>query len=1289
MVLESSEEGEPSLSHDEVPAADQGEEALQARQVRADSAPAKKARTKDASSKAEKKELRNLARQNQQLMIQTALLGSNTAVAKKRPVKVDVTAFSLRLKERLMGVRGRFVPEGSDGPIALTADAEASGTTLGSDDDFPRGRGHGVGAGEDQDDELVVIAPEPRMVIEAPKQRVLSGPGQLEGIFGDEAQHVMHGAVERDPTRVWVAQLPAFAKVDLWDPRVVVVTVASNEQRDDDDGDYEPSDVDQDVELDSIEMEADEHALDAENGELNPMDGDDDAVLILSDDDAPNEEDAHDAQSSGGPVDAHVLDGDDADPFADDWDDGGDGDQRIGTLVKDAARHVASTPKSQPSAKRALLLPSAALTADAAHAAPRALSFHSASDGDDDFDLAAEFAANELVQQPPHAHVSPARTQPLSQPKSVLQATTQLPPPALHAFAEPGTPSKRAKLSQLNEHGGSSAVGPFSAAIGTAPPPHSPVQIRIPDPIERAKNKAKSALDRFLVRGDKARDLAMAPKAAAPRPIKEPEPVAADVDDADVFAAEDDELDAETGARAMVEEEAVESDDDDQEGESDAGSGGDEENPGGAFRLHPDDDDDANFPQSSSSEADLPSDSATPVKRARSVVEQQLEAFNANTFAREDADLFSAESDAEEPGTPRIDAEGAEAEVAGGGAGMDEEEEEDSEQARRIERLRMEKDLAELNRIKDLYVLGQWKTEKLANRKQMGMEDYVDDEFQPAWNSIYNRDLIRHKLHKPQGDDNAGAAEAEAEAAKPKATDDDDLLGGGSDSDGEEEYLRKREKLKQSLQLQRVASIFEGGSGSEMSRAGSFVGGLSRGASMLDGMDSLAGVLDASDSVLLMQIDNRREAVSASAVAGGGGAFSLMRKNAAAIDNYEAPAGGDPLKRLQRTNSKLVQQAQEKNLKVAHVWLFCLFCSRSPRRSDLAATLPRARWPCSIRAVATTLRRAPRAPRVSRIAATPEACLHRSARAAAPLASRPRQCDGCPPRRPRARCCCRRTRRKAIEPEGMAQIEPTRATMRVATFNIRYDTADDAVRGPWAERKHEVVAAFRALDADVVATQEGLLSMLKDLSALLGGEWAWSGKGRDVGGLGEHCALFYRRDRFRLLESGTFWLSETPDQEGSRSWGAACNRIASWIVVGRVGAEHVKTLVLSCHLDHVSAVARKNSCALVVQKTRDLFLWFGCSASVVMGDFNTTPEAEPECAAPFAQSPLRDAIVEAPDCRVGAGTFHNFTGTPVTGRIDWIWLGGFCKAVRVSVYACKQGKYWPSDHFPVWCELKC
>lgn len=183
--------------------------------------------------------------------------------------------------------------------------------------------------------------------------------------------------------------------------------------------------------------------------------------------------------------------------------------------------------------------------------------------------------------------------------------------------------------------------------------------------------------------------------------------------------------------------------------------------------------------------------------------------------------------------------------------------------------------------------------------------------------------------------------------------------------------------------------------------------------------------------------------------------------------------------------------------------------------------------------------------------------------------------------------------------------------------------------------------------------------------------------------------MFYRNDKFKLLESGTFWLSETPDAEASKSWGSACNRIASWIVVARHGADNVKTLLLSTHFDHVSNLSRSQSSKLVVQKVSDLSKWFNCSSAVVMGDFNTTPQLEPECGKPFVNSPLRDAFAGAPDKCKEIGTFHNFTGKPELGigRIDWIWIAGFAKPKAAGIYTQKKGKFYASDHFPVFCDL--
>ncbi len=387
----------------------------------------------------------------------------------------------------------------------------------------------------------------------------------------------------------------------------------------------------------------------------------------------------------------------------------------------------------------------------------------------------------------------------------------------------------------------------------------------------------------------------------------------------------------------------------------------DSENPGGVFAngggLLDAEGDDAHFPDSDSGDA-------KPVKRDRTL-EAQLAAFSADKFSRaddEDADLFSAESSEHEEvvevsGRQRIAlrvlvvfvdvsaAQMVEVDAQIGDA-------EDAEQLKALNRLRMEKDLAELNRIKDLYVLGQWKTEKLANRKQLGMEDYLDDEFAPAWNSIYNRDLVKHKFAKTAGkeggdgveaggddDGDKGDGEGAAGSAGADADDDELLLGASSGSEGEEAYQRKREKLKQSIQLARVASIFASGSGEagagggELSRGASLFGGaeLSRGGSFTTGgelsrgpsfvlSDASGGGLDpfaAAPSMdsMMAHIDNRRETSTAPASGVIGGGFGFLR-NAATLDNHAAP-GGDPLKRLslQRSNSKLVLHAQEKNLK--------------------------------------------------------------------------------------------------------------------------------------------------------------------------------------------------------------------------------------------------------------------------------------------------------------------------------------------------------------------------------------
>ena len=107
------------------------------------------------------------------------------------------------------------------------------------------------------------------------------------------------------------------------------------------------------------------------------------------------------------------------------------------------------------------------------------------------------------------------------------------------------------------------------------------------------------------------------------------------------------------------------------------------------------------------------------------------------------------------------------------------------------------------------------------------------------------------------------------------------------------------------------------------------------------------------------------------------------------------------------------------------------------------------------------------------------------------------------------------------------------APLTVGTFNLRYDTPND---GPdaWPHRKNMVRDLVRFHDFDVFGTQEGLRHQLTDLTAANG--LAFIGKGRDDGGeKGEHSAIVYKTDRLKVLKSGDFWLSETPERPG-KGW---------------------------------------------------------------------------------------------------------------------------------------------------------
>lgn len=255
------------------------------------------------------------------------------------------------------------------------------------------------------------------------------------------------------------------------------------------------------------------------------------------------------------------------------------------------------------------------------------------------------------------------------------------------------------------------------------------------------------------------------------------------------------------------------------------------------------------------------------------------------------------------------------------------------------------------------------------------------------------------------------------------------------------------------------------------------------------------------------------------------------------------------------------------------------------------------------------------------------------------------------------------------------------ADFSVMSFNIRYDNGGDGDHN-WELRRDRVADAIRFYQPDILGTQEVLANQLDDLRERLEA-YDVVGVGREDGARqGEAAALWWRRDRWELLDSGNFWLSETPEVAGSMGWDGACVRIASWALL-RDRSTGRELLALNTHLDHVGEMARREGVSLILNRVEQLS---GGRPVVVTGDFNSTPDSDVvghvtdrALAYHLDDSRSLSTLVYGP-----AWSFHDFGRLPVERRvlIDYVFTHGLHPA-RYGVLAETHNGQWLSDHCPV------
>ncbi|WP_184509639.1 endonuclease/exonuclease/phosphatase family protein [Rhodanobacter sp. ANJX3] len=251
-------------------------------------------------------------------------------------------------------------------------------------------------------------------------------------------------------------------------------------------------------------------------------------------------------------------------------------------------------------------------------------------------------------------------------------------------------------------------------------------------------------------------------------------------------------------------------------------------------------------------------------------------------------------------------------------------------------------------------------------------------------------------------------------------------------------------------------------------------------------------------------------------------------------------------------------------------------------------------------------------------------------------------------------------------------------TLRVMTFNVRTGVAND---GPndWNHRRDLMVHTIGEQRPDVLGTQE-LNKFQGDYIVSKLPQYVWFGIGRQGDDGDEHMGVFYRTDRLRVIESGNYWLSDTPDKPGSMTWGNDLPRMVTWAIF-ETKADGRRFYYCNTHFPHrdQDEPARTRSAKELLARLDALPPQLPI---VLTGDFNSSPD-QPDHA--ILTSLLDDAWLKA-DRRSGPEkTFHDFTGIP-DQRIDWILYRGF-RALTVQTITSQQGGHYPSDHFPVVAEL--
>jgi endonuclease/exonuclease/phosphatase family metal-dependent hydrolase len=251
-------------------------------------------------------------------------------------------------------------------------------------------------------------------------------------------------------------------------------------------------------------------------------------------------------------------------------------------------------------------------------------------------------------------------------------------------------------------------------------------------------------------------------------------------------------------------------------------------------------------------------------------------------------------------------------------------------------------------------------------------------------------------------------------------------------------------------------------------------------------------------------------------------------------------------------------------------------------------------------------------------------------------------------------------------------------TLKVMSFNIRLGVAKD---GPnrWDLRKDLVVNVIKKFGPDLLGLQEVFPMQATYLKENLP-EYEYYGRSRSVHPQeGEACSVMYRKDRFIETKKSTFWVSETPNEPGSKSWDSSLPRIVNLVSLTDKKIVGGKLIFMNAHFDHRGKVAREEAAKIIKNRVDDIEKGMRV---VITGDFNSGEGSKPYQS--LVGGNLIDTFRRVHPIRTEReSTFTAWNGRIIGNRIDWVLCSPDFQVLSAEINRTHEKGRYPSDHYPV------